>query len=64
MGWGLGMVVFWVLLIVVIVLLVRAFPGPRAEPPRRDALDTLRERYAAGEIDDEEFERRKKTLER
>ncbi len=70
------MVVFWVLVIVLIVLGIRwlirsdrssrlsggsgAYPGAGGGPD--DPLEILRQRYARGEIDDEEFERRKKTL--
>jgi len=64
MGWGFGMLLFWGLIIAAVVVLVRYFAAPRAQTSRRDALETLRNRYAAGEIDDDEFERRKKTLER
>ncbi len=33
-------------------------PEPEVEPNRRDALETLRERYARGELTDEQFERK------
>ena len=70
--WGLGMglgslsmLAFWGALIVGIVLLVRQLGGPTAGPQREDeALDTLRRRYAAGEISHEEYEERRKVLER
>ena len=50
------------------VLLVRwvAGPGPgptsHPPPPNRTALDILRDRYASGEIDKEEFEERRRVL--
>ncbi len=73
-GWGMGgggMVLFWLLVIVAIVWFVREFDllergssrDRSTEPEGHDpALDALRERYARGEIDDEEFERRKQRL--
>ena len=67
-GWmGTGMWVFWILLIVVIVLLVRALGsgGSAAPPPRQETpLEILKARYARGEIDDEEFQRRRRELEK
>jgi putative membrane protein len=67
-GWmGGGMWIVWIVLIVAVVLLVRAFgsggsasPSPRQETP----LDILKARYARGEIDDEEFQRRRRELEK
>ncbi len=63
-GWmGLGMVVFWIFLIVGFYLLVtnnrslNLFPGNRA-------LAIAQERYARGEITQEEFEKIKETLSR
>ena len=41
----------------------RGFSGNRGGTSRRDALETLRERFAAGEIDEEEYNRRKRVLE-
>lgn len=75
MGWGggmfggIGMIFFWGVIIVLIVLLVRGFAGgwpsrSSSQPPRAGstALDILQERYAKGEINKEEYEERKKAL--
>lgn len=60
--WGLiGMIVFWGLIIAVAVFAFRALTGLRGSG-ERDAMDVLKERYARGEIDDEEFRRRKQEL--
>lgn len=66
MGWfggGLMMIVFWVLLVVFIVWIVREIGG-RNSHSRFDsnALEILKERYAKGEIDKKEFEEKKKDL--
>ncbi|MGJ5619077.1 SHOCT domain-containing protein [Sulfitobacter sp. MF3-043] len=60
---GLMMVVFWGLIIGLIVLAVRSFLGRSDSPASQSAMDILKERYARGEIDDEEFERRKAKIE-
>ena len=69
-GWGqmmfggLMMLVFWGAIIALIVLAVRWLSDNRGPVAgRRDALEILRERFAAGEIDEEEFKRRKRALE-
>ena len=65
-GGGLAMLLFWGVIILVIVLLVRGISGVgsggQTEPPRRTALDILKERYARGEIDKQEFEERRRTI--
>lgn len=69
-GWGMGfgmisMVLFWVLVILGIVVLVRHVGGSSASsgaPPSKTALDLLNERYARGEIDKQEFEEKKRDL--
>lgn len=75
MGFGFGgwimMILFWVILIAAIVLLVKVLVGPRphsdnesgGKPKGNRALEILRERYARGEIDHEEFEERRRRLE-
>ncbi|MEQ8966111.1 MAG: SHOCT domain-containing protein [Azospirillaceae bacterium] len=64
---GLIMILFWVGLIVALALAIRylGWPGDqgRQRGGRADPLDILRERYARGEIDDEEYQRRRRTLE-
>jgi putative membrane protein len=71
-GWFLGplMMVFWIALLVGAVVLIMRWLGasgpvePRRRNPGSDALDTLRERFAKGEIDKAEFEERRALLER
>ncbi|MER5686194.1 SHOCT domain-containing protein [Streptomyces sp. NPDC002205] len=71
-GWGLGywlsmgitMLLFWGLIVVGIIALVRYVGGTRkADTPgpvggQARAEDVLAERYARGEIDDDEYKRR------
>ena len=60
---GLSMILFWVGVIAVAIWAVRAADRrSNRDPSVRRALDVLEERYARGEIDDEEFERRRATL--
>lgn len=70
-GWGgmgfgmIGMSLFWILLIVAIVALVRSMWGsgnPPESGQKRTALDVLKERYARGEIGRDEFEQKKRDL--
>ena len=70
--WGMGgfgsimMILFWGLIIVGIILLVRYFTlghgGSTSMKKERDPLEILRERYARGEIDKREFEEMRKDL--
>jgi putative membrane protein len=56
----IAMVVFWGLVAWVVLTLVRR-PGADGGGSRR-AADILAERYAQGEIDDEEYQRRRAAL--
>ena len=66
-GWGLGygffgwlmMLLFWILIIVGVVLVVRWIISegkPKGLRSEETALDILKKRYARGEIDIEQFE--------
>jgi putative membrane protein len=69
-GWGwalmsISTVVFWALMIVGIVALIRyaRSPGPDRRSQTRPAPEqVLAERYARGEIDESEYRRRLDTL--
>ncbi len=74
-GWGgmifgpIMMIVFIAVAVVVVVLLVRWLGGPGHggggalhSPPGKTPLDILKERFAKGEIDKEEFEERRHVL--
>lgn len=57
-------IVFWVLVILLIIRFVRGRRGQNWHGWMHDktALDILKERYAKGEINREEFEEKKKDL--
>ena len=60
-GGGIIMIAFWVLLVVFIVWIVREVSGKNSRS-NSNALEILKERYAKGEINKEEFETKKKDL--
>jgi putative membrane protein len=72
-GFGVGMLLFWVVLIVLVVILARGFfqtggggffqTGAGGETrPKKSAREILDERYARGEIDREEYDEKKRML--
>ena len=69
-GWGWGMAVlplFWIITVGAIVFfLAKGFSGRNIPPPGdksgSGALEILKERYAKGEIDKEQFEAMKKDI--
>lgn len=66
MGWfggGFMMVLFWAAIIIFIVWVVKEIGGRNHEKPNSNsALEILKERYAKGEINKEEFEQKKKDI--
>lgn len=70
MNWGFGFghwffgILFWVVILLLIVGLVRGVSrfGGGTRRQERSARQILEERYAKGEIDQNEFERKKREL--
>ena len=66
--WGVGMMLFmflwWALVIVGIILGIRWLVRQGRPEMSDSALEILRQRYARGEINREEFEAKRKDLER
>ena len=59
----IGPLVFFLLLLAAVILLVQAvFNERRPDPSRTNANDVLDERYAKGEIDREEYLRRRQDI--
>ncbi len=74
-GWAFGiiMMVFWIALVALVVYLVMhayshgsrantAPPSGNFAPPQEDPMEIARRRFAAGEINKEQFEEIEKTL--
>lgn len=66
-GWSWGWMSIWTLLAIILIgVVVAALMRPTAPPNARaedSALALLHRRYAAGEIDDTEFQERRAALE-
>ena len=68
-GWGMGMGWWWIISIVVLVAIIwplyQRFNQNNNVPGEsgKSALDILKERYARGEINKQEFEERKRDIE-
>lgn len=70
-GWWvlmmIGMLVFWTVLVIGIVMLVRHYSprgiAPLSQPRSNSAVEILKERFARGELTEEEYLRRRKLLE-
>lgn len=58
------MIASWALIVALVVWLVRAFSGggPGGSERKPSPLDILDERFARGEISQEEYEERRRTL--
>ncbi|MFZ5697599.1 MAG: SHOCT domain-containing protein [Pseudomonadota bacterium] len=68
-GWSSGgwifMALFWVLIILAFVALMRRTDIGRTESrdtPRKTPIEILQERYARGEIEREEYEQKRRDL--
>jgi putative membrane protein len=65
-AWGFGMmlmmIAFWALVIAAVILGIRWLLGQGKESRSDSALEILRQRYARGEINKEEFEAKKRDL--
>jgi putative membrane protein len=59
---GLMMLFFWALIIIGIISAMRFFVSQSHNSSDSNALDILKERYAKGEIDKDEFESKKKDI--
>ena len=68
-GWGMGfggglfMILFWILVIIGVVLIIKLVMRRTKEGGGPEtALDVLNKRYAKGEISKDEFEEKKKDI--
>lgn len=68
-GWGgwlvmtIAMIAFWAMVIVAVVVLFRGNKsGGEESSPRQDPMDILDQRFARGEIDEDEYHARSAVL--
>jgi putative membrane protein len=63
-----GMGLYWIIGVIVLIAIIWPLAqefnrnNSTSREPHKSALDILKERYARGEIDKQEFEERKKAL--
>ena len=65
-GWAgmVWMILFWVAILAVVYLIVRSLGSSEARAGRaRDAMEILDERFARGEISEDEYTSRRRVLE-
>ena len=68
MGWGgwiimtVAMVAFWALVVFAVLALFRTERPGESTPDRRDPMQILDERFARGEIDEDEYHARSSVL--
>lgn len=68
-GFGFGggfMILWWIVIIAVVVMLVKwlvsSYGTSGRSSQENTAMEILKERYARGEIDEQEFQKRKREL--
>lgn len=59
---GVFELIMWIAIITLIIWIVKNTIHSKNEPKNNNALNILKERYAKGEIEKEEFESKKKDL--
>lgn len=69
MGGGLSMLLFTIIVVLLIVWLIRSVSSSTGDRPGNSALrqtpeEILRERFARGEIDEDEYRQRQQSLTR
>lgn len=65
-GMGLGMWIFWTIIFLVVILVIKLLVSAGNKPissSPESPIEIIKKRYAKGEIDEEEFNRHRKTLE-
>jgi len=67
-GWGMGfgwffMLLFWALVILGIVAIAKRITGGNGSTRSKTALEILQERYARGEIEQQEYQQKRRDLE-
>lgn len=67
-GWGMGfgwffMLLFWALVILGIVAIAKRMAGGSGGARPKTAIEILQERYARGEIDQQEYQQKRRDLE-
>ncbi|MDP2833338.1 MAG: SHOCT domain-containing protein [Pseudomonadota bacterium] len=59
---GFGMILVWIVPLLLLVLLFRRYSGGREDRQDKTALEILEARYARGEIDREDYQKRRADL--